>query len=197
MTKLNQDFWAERYFTGNLGWDIGEVSLPIKTYADQLTNKGLKILIPGAGNAYEAEYFYNKGFKNIYVLDWAEKPLQNLKERVPGIPNEQLLCMDFFSLSDSFDLIIEQTFFSALTKDMRQKYADKMFELLKPGGKLVGLLFDDPLFDDHPPFGGNKKEYLPYFKNLFDIKVFDHCYNSIPPRMGRELFFIFQKTKDN
>jgi len=32
-----------------------------------------------------------------------------------------------------------------------------MTELLLKNGKLVGLFFNIPLFDDHPPFGGTKK----------------------------------------
>lgn len=44
------------------------------------------------------------------------------------------------------------------------------------------------------PFGGSKEEYLNYFKPLFNVNTFKNCYNSIPSRMGRELFGIFEKT---
>lgn len=33
---------------------------PLKVYFDQLTNKDLKILIPGGGNSHEAEYLLKK-----------------------------------------------------------------------------------------------------------------------------------------
>ena len=72
-------------------------------------------------------------------------------------------------------------------------YSRKMFELLKPGGKLVGLLFNDALNTDKPPFGGNKEEYEKYFKPYFELKVFDTAYNSIKPRAGRELFINLVK----
>jgi methyl halide transferase len=71
---------------------------------------------------------------------------------------------------------------------MRKRYAEKCASLLKKGGKLVGLLFDDKLNNDQPPFGGSKEEYMSYFQPFFDIKYFDKCYNSILPRAGRELF---------
>jgi thiopurine S-methyltransferase len=66
-----------------------------------------------------------------------------------------------------------------------------MHSLLKPGGKLAGLLFNDPLNTDHPPFGGNKEAYKNYFNPYFHFKVFETCYNSIKPRKDRELFINF------
>jgi len=92
-------------------------------------------------------------------------------------------------------LIIEQTFFSAIHPNLRPQYAEKVFSLLKPGGKLVGLLFDDPLYEEHPPFGGNREVYLKIFAPHFQIKTFATSYNSVPPRQGRELFMIMEKPK--
>ena len=51
----------------------------------------------------------------------------------------------------------------------------------------MGLLFDGPLNEDHPPFGGTKQEYEKYLRPYFNIKVFERSYNSINPRRGREL----------
>jgi len=68
-TNSENKYWSKRYEENQTGWDIGYPSTPIKTYVDQLENKDLKILIPGAGNAYEAEYLWQQGFKNVHVLD--------------------------------------------------------------------------------------------------------------------------------
>lgn len=193
--RLDKNFWEQRYRELLTGWDIGYVSNPIKEYIDQLSNKNLKILIPGAGNSYEAEYLWKQGFKNIYILDIARQPLKNLKSRVPEIPDDRLIQNDFFSFNDSFDLIIEQTFFCALNPDLRQNYAKKMSELLQPNGKLIGLLFDFELTDEGPPFGGSKNEYIDTFKNLFKIITLEKAYNSIKQRQDRELFFIFENLK--
>jgi methyl halide transferase len=56
MKKDTENYWTNRYETASTGWDLGEPSMPLKTYIDQLENTAIKILIPGAGNAYEAEY---------------------------------------------------------------------------------------------------------------------------------------------
>lgn len=186
-------FWNHKYLSGETGWDIGYVSTPIKEYIDQLSDKNLKILIPGGGNSYEAEYLFENGFNNVFVVDISSIPLKNLAERLPSFPKENLLHADFFELEDTFDLILEQTFFCALDPSLREAYTDKMQQLLKPDGKLVGLLFNIPLNDDKPPFGGNKDEYEKLFSEKFKIEKMETAYNSIPPRTGNELFFKLRK----
>ena len=191
--NLSGEFWDNKYTTKNIRWDIGYISTPLQHYFEQLKDKSIKILIPGGGNSYEAEYLHNKGFQNVFVVDISEVALSNLKSRIPTFPTNHLIHQDFFELNSIFDLIIEQTFFSALNPNLRATYAEKMTQLLKGNGKLVGLLFNDPLNTDRPPFGGSKKEYLVYFESLFKMKVFDNCYNSIDSRMGRELFINLVK----
>jgi SAM-dependent methyltransferase len=191
--KLDKEYWNQKYKDEEHGWDIGYISTPIKEYIDQLKDKELKILIPGCGNAYEAEYLIDKGFKNVYLIDWSETALNNFKKRIHHIPDENLFCEDFFSHKIQYDIIIEQTFFCSLHPSQRAEYAKIMHELLKPNGKLVGLLFDDKLNDDHPPFGGNKEEYVKYFQPYYFFKTCETSYNSIKTRAGREIFINFIK----
>jgi methyl halide transferase len=197
-TEQEAAYWSERYQKQSTGWDIGYPSEPLKTYIDQLENKDLSILIPGAGNAYEAEYLVQQGFKNVFVMDISALPLQNFKERIPAFPENQLIEGNFFEHVGQYDLILEQTFFCSFepTKENRRMYGSKMAQLLKPKGKLVGLWFDIPLIEgnvDKRPFGGSKTEYLDYLSPFFDVKTFETCHNSIKPRAGQELFGIFVK----
>ncbi|GAL89239.1 class I SAM-dependent methyltransferase [Jejuia pallidilutea] len=197
-SKDIENYWSKRYQQHNTGWDIGVPSTPLKTYIDQLENKNLKILIPGAGNSYEAEYLFKNGFKNTYVLDIANAPLIAFQKRVPHFPSEQIIKGDFFKHKGIYDLVLEQTFFCSFPPlpENRKQYALKIHELLHKRGKLVGVWFNFPLTNDMEkrPFGGSKEEYLNYFKPLFNVNTFKNCYNSIPSRMGRELFGIFEKT---
>jgi len=185
---LDAPYWEERYRAHDTGWDIGGISSPLKAHADSLTARDQKILIPGAGNGHEAIYLHQKGFKQVYVLDWSSSALNNILQRCPDFPKTNLICSDFFQHQGQYDLILEQTFFCALTPNLRRDYAAHMSELLKPKGRLVGLLFDAPLNKDVPPFGGSKQEYLEYFRPYFALDIFDLAYNSIPQRAGRELF---------
>jgi len=191
--KLDESFWSEKYLDGHTGWDIGYVSTPLKEYIDQLTDKELKILIPGGGNSYEAEYLFENGFKNVSVIDISTIPLENLLKRVPSFPKKNLLHLDYFELEETYDLIIEQTFFCALNPEIRKEYVQKTHQLLKPNGKLVGLLFNIPLNNDKPPFGGNELEYRSLFEEKFIIDIMETAYNSIPQRTGNELFVYMRK----
>jgi len=190
---LNQSYWEHRYQSNEIGWNIGYPSTPLKTYIDQLEDTSLKILIPGAGNSYEAEYLWNSDFKNTFVLDIAKQPLDNLRKRVPTFPESHLLHHDFFELEEQFDLILEQTFFCALNPSLRKKYVEKMSQLLPPGAQLAGLLFDFPLTESGPPFGGDKEAYISLFSKYFKIKTLERSINSIKERQGKELFFIFER----
>lgn len=91
-----QNYWTQRYHEERTGWDIGYPSTPIKEYVDQLTHKDISILIPGAGNAYKAEYLWKQGFQNVFVLDISEFPLKKFQERNPDFPDDQLFLADFF-----------------------------------------------------------------------------------------------------
>jgi len=191
-----EKYWSERYQNSNTGWDIGYPSTPLKEYIDQLEDKTLKILIPGAGNGYEAEYLWKQGFKNVYVLDISEHPLESLKLRISTFPDNQLVKDNFFTHAGKYDLILEQTFFCSFepSKVNRKAYAKQINSLLNPKGKLVGLWFNHDVLDGAKrPFGGSKKEYLEYLSPYFETIVFDSCYNSIKPRKGKELFGIFVK----
>ena len=185
---LDAPYWEGRYASKNTGWDIGDISTPIKVFVDGLSDKSLRVLIPGAGNGHEAIYMREKGFDKVTVLDWSVSALNNIKSASPDFPDDYLIKGDFFEHLGQYDLILEQTFFCAIDPKLREKYAAKVSQLLKPQGRLVGLLFDAPLNEDHPPFGGHKEEYLSYFKPHFAIKTFERAYNSIDARKGRELF---------
>lgn len=195
-SQKEEQYWSRRYKEESTGWDIGYPSTPIKEYIDQLVDKNIRILIPGAGNAYEAEYLIGKGFHNTYVMDISPLPLQNFIERNPDFPMSQLIEANFFEHIGKYDLIIEQTFFCSFepTKENRKLYAKKMAELLNANGKLTGLWFEIPLIEgnmDKRPFGGSIDEYKSYLSPYFDIKIFEKCYNSIKPRQDQELFGIF------
>lgn len=194
MDNVNQaEYWQQRYESDSIQWDMGQVSPPLKAYIDQLPDsaKNQAILVPGAGNAYEVGYLHEQGFTNVILVDFAPAPIEAFAERYPDFPAEHLICADFFDLSaedHQFDWILEQTFFCAINPSRRDEYVQQMATLLKPQGKLIGLLFDREFGGDDIPFGGSKEEYLQRFKTHFDIDVMETSYNSHPARQGTELF---------
>mgnify|MGYP001044084631 CR=1 FL=1 len=190
--KLDGNYWEDRYVNNNTGWDMGKVSPPLKIWLDNQSNKELKILIPGAGNAYEVEYAFANGFQNVFLLDIAPTAVTNFKNRNPNFPEANILLADFFNLEMEFDIIMEQTFFCALDPKIRSRYVSKCHEILKPDGKIVGLQFDFPLTREGPPFGGSVKEYEELYSPLFAIHKMERCLDSIEPRQGKELWVELQ-----
>lgn len=195
---MNQLFWENRWLNGQTGWDLGAASPPLTDYADSIPpeKRHISVLIPGCGNGYEALYLLRQGFTDITMLDIAPTAVARLETRLnkefPGWRDQlTIVCADFFEISGSFDLILEQTFFCALDPALRQAYVEKMFALLKPGGHLAGVLFDRD-FEGGPPFGGHQPEYIALFTPFFTIKTMTPCLNSIPPRAGSEVFFVLE-----
>ena len=192
---LDAAYWEAQYETKSTGWDLGEISPPIQTYLDTVTDKKSSILIPGCGNSYEAEYLSQQGFTNSTVIDIAPTPVAVLKEKFKKNPNIQIILGDFFEHLGEYNLILEQTFFCAIPPTMRQKYVWKIHQLLAKEGILVGLLFNRT-FDSGPPFGGSKVEYEKLFKDAFHFLKMEMSPNSIAPRANTELFFELKKNND-
>ncbi len=191
---LDAAYWEAQYEAKTTGWDLGQVSPPIQAYVDTVADKNSRILIPGCGNSYEAEYLLEHGFTNITVIDIAPTPVAVLKEKFKNNPNIQIVLGDFFEHQGNYDLIIEQTFFCALPPTLRQKYVWKMHQLLAEEGILAGLLFNR-MFESGPPFGGSKEEYQKLFAAAFDFIKMDLSENSIAPRANSELFINLKKNR--
>lgn len=188
MEDLSAEFWSKKYENQQTGWDLGAVSPPLKAYFDQLTDKNLKILIPGCGRGYEGIYLFENGFSQVHLADFSPLALDEVKNNCPNFPSNNLHCTDFFALEGKFDLIIEQTLFCAIDPKLREKYVKKCADLLNARGKMVGLLFNRE-FESGPPFGGTQAEYMPLFEKYFSTVSMQPCYNSIAPRQDAELFF--------
>jgi methyl halide transferase len=195
MEQLDDTYWSERYQQHQTGWDLHKASPPLKSYIDQLVRKDIRILIPGCGNAYEADYLLKMGFVDITLVDISHVLVEQLQTHFKGSPIK-VVHADFFEHKGTYDLILEQTFFCAIDPMLREDYAVKMKSLLAPCGKLAGVLFNTD-FVGGPPFGGNRDEYHDLFSQYFSIKTLENCYNSILPRQNRELFLIIEQHNGN
>ena len=193
---ISGEYWDNRYLNNHTEWDMRQVSPPLKGYIDSLENKDLKILIPGCGNAYEAEYLLEKGFKNVSLIDISKVVTERLKEKFHDKPI-RILNENFFDHQNKYDLILEQTFFCAFDPSLREKYVVKCYELLSDQGKITGVFFNKSFTNTEPPFIATDDEYNKLFQSSFRFLKFENCSNSIAPRMGYELFFEFEKKNKN
>ena len=189
---VDKNFWENLYVTKDMGWDMGHVSPPLKSIIDSIEDINCRILIPGCGNSYEAEYLLEKGFTNVSIIDIAPTVVQNLKNKFANNSNITVFLGDFFEHQGEYDLILEQTFFCSIPPTLRKEYVLKMHQLLANKGIVTGLLFNTH-FDASPPFGGSIEEYRTLFSTHFKIHKMELCCNSIPKRANNEIVVAFQK----
>lgn len=177
------NYWESCYNQDGFRYDSEKV-IPsvIHLFSQPFIDKSVNILLPGAGHAYEAEYLYQQGFKNLYVLDFAKTPLAQFKQRVPSFPKSQVIEADFFNFSEIkqfknfFDYLIEKAFFCAITPDLRQGYVESMHKLLKKNGVLCGVFINGESaksieHPNHPPYGCQVDEYKRLFTDKFTITM--------------------------
>lgn len=196
-SPLDQDCWNQHWETQNTGWDIGYASPPLTEFLKDYPNKQAAILIPGCGNAYEAQFLVEHGFENIQLIDIAPKAVEILRNRFQAKPQVKVLLDDFFEHHGQYDLILEQTFFCTTYPEHRKQHAAQYAALLKPGGYLVGVLFNAEQVHPGPPFLGSIAEYRSVFSPYFDLEILAPCNNSIKPRAGREAFIKFRKPPNS
>jgi methyl halide transferase len=192
---LDAEYWDAQYRAGETGWDLGMANPALAAFFDSIENKNLRILIPGAGNAYEAAYLLERGFSNISIVDIAPSLIEALRKRFEGQSGINLYCGDFFAHQGEYDLIIEQTFFCALPPQKRAHYMVHMHKLLASGGKLAGLWFNRE-FESGPPFGGNIEEYKSLFIGAFHAEKLNLAPESVLPRKDTEVWMTWSKLSD-
>ena len=196
MSDLHRkEYWNSRWKEGKTGWDLGMPSPPLLHLIGTLNpGKSSRILIPGCGNAWEAEWLAAQGFTNITLVDIAPELCRVLEQGFAQTPAITIICADFFELQGPYDLILEQTFFCAILPELRAQYVEKMKELLAPNGTLAGVLFDTDFPFEGPPFGGHAKEYKPLFEQHFSSVSIEKCSHSAAPRAGTECLMVCRKN---
>jgi SAM-dependent methyltransferase len=188
-TDPNQaGFWQKHYESGQTPWDFGGVPSDLKAYLKRRP-KGGRALIPGCGSGYDVQAFVEAGY-DVTALDLAPAAIQLARERVGAGHADCVMEGDFFQSilpAASFDVIYERTFLTAITPDRRTDYRNRMTQLLKHGGALIGYFYyqkTDP--KDGPPFGLAWGEGDVLFGRHFiltkDVAVAD----SLPLFVGRE-----------
>jgi len=183
---MNADYWNDRYETDHTPWDLGLLSPPLKAIIDGVDDKSAAVLLPGAGLGYEVDYLLQQGFQNVTVIDLAPLAIERLRERVGNSPSLTTITGDFFAHRGHYDLILEQTFFCALDPALRPAYVRHMHDLLKPGGRLMGVLFGIVFPFAGPPFGGLAEDYRGLFEPVFGQVRLEPCIISVKPRLGSE-----------
>ena len=195
--SLNK-FWDECYQNNDTGWDLGKPTPIFVDWCNNL-NSSKKICVPGSGNGYDSLYFASKGHQ-VTAIDFSGEPIKRLKKYAKknnlDITVLQKNIFDLnIELQNSFDYIVEYTCYCAIDPEMRNKYINVMYDLLKDKGEFIGIFFplNKDISEGGPPFGVNLSETISQFLNKFKlVNSIEHPL-SIKPRKGNEQFVRFIK----
>ena len=188
--------WQRHYDENDLGWDLGQVAPPfVKLWEEGKLPLG-KVLVPGCGRGHEVQFFAENGFA-VTAIDFSAGAVTYLKNVLKERNLEgRVLHQDFFSLDDThdgvYDLVIEQTFFCAISPRQRQDYVLKVSRMLKPGGMLVGLFYHTDK-QGGPPYNTTREDIETHFSENFEIQELDKTSLSSEQRKGKEWLGILKK----
>ena len=202
LKSSKKEFWEEKYNTGSMPWDIGDVAPAFVKYLNKNPDiKKGRVAILGCGRGHDGFYFAKNNFE-VYGLDYAKNVIKycsKLKEE-KNLQNIYFFEEDLFTISQKekwknfFDYAIEHTTLCAIDPKKRTEYIESIKYLLKPGGRLIGLFFIRPLEKGGPPFGSSLEEIDGLLeKDFTEIEALrpEKCLHT--KLEGDEWFGVFEK----
>ena len=191
--------WQRHYEENDLGWDLGQVAPPfVKLWQEEKLPLG-KVLVPGCGRGHEGVFLAENGF-DVTAIDFSSGAVTYLKNALKKRNLEvRILHQDFFSLDEShegvYDLVLEQTFFCAISPKQRRDYVLNVSRILKPGGILVGLFYHT---DEQggPPYNTTREDIEMHFSKKFEIQELDKTSLSAEQRKDKEWLGILKKPEN-
>ena len=197
--KINgytQEDWQRHYDEGDLGWDLGQVAPPfIRLFESNAILPG-KTLVPGCGRGHEVIYLAENGFE-VTAVDYSSGAVNHLKSTVQERKLKcKVLHMDFFGIDSThngvYDLLIEQTFFCAISPEQRPFYVSTVARALKQGGMLAGLFYHTGK-EGGPPFNTTREDILKHFSDSFEVQQLSKSEDSAEQRKNKEWLVVLVK----
>lgn len=165
--------WEEKYLKGEVFWDRGESSLPMRQYLERHSVSG-RAVVPGCGRGHEVALAVAHGLDAL-GLDIAPTGVAEAKARYPELA-ERFVVGDLFDPPEAmrgvFDLVLEHTCMSALPPELRGDYRRGVDLLLRPGGVLIGVWFINPELDpgyEGPPYPFSVEALTALFAEGYEV----------------------------
>jgi methyl halide transferase len=190
--------WDEKYRKGEVFWDKGTSSPPMRQYLERHKVSG-RALVPGCGHGHEVALAVEHGL-DATGLDIAPTGVAEARSLYPGLA-DRFVTGDLFDppqgMLGAFDLVLEHTCMSGLHPTLRADYKRGIDLTLKRGGLLIGVWFIDPLLDpghEGPPFPLSVADLTALFEDGYSI-VEDYVPDvAFETRVGRERLRVLRRT---
>lgn len=173
-----------RYTSGETPWDFHGVPVALKAFLKE--SRPGSVLIPGCGAGYEVPAFHKAAWQ-VTAIDFSAMAVERARFEL-GTLASCVVQGDFFTHDFGgrrFDLIYERTFLCALSPTLWPAYVNRMAELLRPNGKLVGIfLYGEESNPPPHPLSSEKAGEL--FKEKFSVIKSVPVSDSLPIFQGNE-----------
>ena len=189
--------WEEIYQKGEVFWNKGEASPPMKQYLERHPVRG-RALVPGCGHGHEVALAVEHGLDAI-GLDIAPTGVAEARALYPKLA-ERFVVGDLFNppaeLRGAFDVVLEHTCLSGLHPSLRADYRRGIDLMLKRGGLLIGVWFIEPDLDpgdEGPPFPLSVPDLTALFAQDYEV-VEDYVPDvSFPTRVKQERIRVLRR----
>jgi hypothetical protein len=184
-------FWDERFERGFTPWDQAGVQPQFEAFA--AAHPDGAVLIPGCGNAWEAGWLAGRG-RAVRAIDFAPAAVASARAAL-GPHAAVVEEADFYAYEPPFTpgWVFERAFLCALPLAQRERYAQRMAALLRPGALLAGYFFiDEP--QKGPPFPIGRAELDALLTPYFTLVDDQPATGSLPIFEGRERWMTWRRS---
>lgn len=189
--------WEEKYQKGEVFWDRGGPSLPMRQYLERHPVSG-RALVPGCGRGHEVALAVEHGL-DATGLDIAPTGIAEARVQYPKLA-ECFVVGDLFNppaeMRGAFDIVMEHTCMSGLPPELRADYRRGIDLTLRPGGLLIGVWFINPALDPGhagPPYPFSVTDLTALFADGYEI-VADYVPDvAFEGREGRERLRVLRR----
>ncbi len=199
------DFWDHRFHSGTTPWEAGEAPSALRRFAADYVAAARserpaadaasrpRVFIPGCGSAFDAAFLDRQGWE-VTALDFSAAAVDHARRTVGSSWRGTLLCADFFSFlaPTRFDVIYERAFLCALPRPLWPAYGQRVADLLRPGGLLVGFFFFSSE-EKGPPFGVRQDQLDALLQPALHCTADHPIDDSVPVFAGRERWQLWQR----
>lgn len=197
MPILNENYWEERYRTGDMPWEKGEGSPGLVDFlaAHRELPRG-SVCVPGCGTGHDVRTWAAAGF-DVFGCDLAPSAVRLANERTVAAGLKARFEMKDFLKDEPpvlFDWVFEHTLFCAIDPGGRDDYVKAVSRWLKPDGHYLAVNYLIP-DEDGPPFGTARDELVRRFSPHFEL-LSDWVPRSYPNRTGLERMFWWKRKKE-
>ena len=189
--------WEETYQKGEVFWDKGAASPPMKQYLERHAVSG-RALVPGCGRGHEVALAVEHGL-DAMGLDIAPTAVAEARALYPKLA-KRFVTGDLFNpaqeMRGAFDVVLEHTCMSGLHPTLRGDYRRGIDLTLRHGGLLIGVWYINPDLDpgdEGPPYPLSVPDLTALFADGYKI-VEDYVPEvAFTNREGRERVRILRR----